>query len=257
MRNGMCKGIGAAVETVFGIALFAVGFYFVLWMMRGGDSTAQKIYAAEALKTASAVVDEADMDEEFGRHSIEIYVEGDGEPPMWYQPNEEMAAEWTDKVPQGNLSQRRDIGCGSDVGIDEEVLYDVPLDVELQRYIRGLCEESGLPVSLVLAVIEQESNYDPAAISKTDDWGLMQINAVCHGWLVKELGIADFLDPYQNVRAGVHILAGYYQKYGYVSGALVAYNIGQAAEELFSQGIYSTNYSDRVIGIMYELESEE
>ena len=150
---------------------------------------------------------------------------------------------------------------GIDYNIEPEVipdyLLDVPLDRYLQEYIHRLCEESGLPFTLVIAVIEQESTYTPWAISESDDYGLMQINAVCHEWLSGELGITDYLNPYQNALAGVYILSGYYEKYGYESGTLMAYNMGEAgANRLFEQGIYSTDYSERVLGIKNRLEAE-
>ena len=133
----------------------------------------------------------------------------------------------------------------------------MPLDRYLQEYIHQLCEESGLPYTLAIAVIEQESHYTPWIISDSDDWGLMQINSVCHEWLSRELGVTDFLDAWQNVRAGIWLLADYYARYGYASGALMCYNMGEPrAQALFDQGIYATDYSERVIGIQYRLETE-
>lgn len=138
---------------------------------------------------------------------------------------------------------------------EPDYILDVPLSKEFQVYLHGLCEEAGLPYMLAVAVIEQESHYDPLAISPTNDWGLMQISCICHEWLKAELGITDFLDASQNARAGVYILSRYYAKYQYTSGALVAYNMGQvAAERLFSQGIYETTYSRGVMGIQYRME---
>ena len=140
---------------------------------------------------------------------------------------------------------------------EPDYILDVPLSKEFQVYLHGLCEEAGLPYVLAVAVIEQESHYDPTAISPTNDWGLMQISCICHEWLKAELGITDFLDAKQNARAGVYILSRYYAKYHYESGTLVAYNMGQsAAEKLFSQGIYETSYSRGVMGIRQRLETE-
>jgi hypothetical protein len=150
---------------------------------------------------------------------------------------------------------------GIDYNIEPEVipdyLLDVPLDRYLQEYIHRLCEESGLPYTLAIAVIEQESHYTPWIISDSDDWGLMQINSICHEWLSRELGVTDFLDAWQNARAGIWLLADYYARYGYASGALMCYNMGEPrAQVLFDQGIYATDYSERVIGIQYRLETE-
>ena len=175
---------------------------------------------------------------------IEVYVEGEGEPPEWYRPDEPMAAEWHSEP----------AACETD---EVDYILDVPLTLEFQIYLHGLCEDAGVPYTLAVAVIEQESHYDATAISPWNDWGLMQISHVCHAWLSEELGITDFLDPWQNVRAGVYILGGYYAKYKYESGTLVAYNRGQAyAEDLFARGIYCTGYSDSVMSIRQRLERE-
>lgn len=140
--------------------------------------------------------------------------------------------------------------------IDLDYILDVPLDVEFQIYLHDLCEEYKVPYTLAVAVIEQESHYTADAVSPTNDYGLMQINKMCHEWLMNDLNITDFLDPYQNVKAGVYILSIYYATYKYDSGTLMAYNMGQyGAEKLFAQGIYNTWYSDSVINIRWRLET--
>ena len=218
---------------------------------------------------------------------ISTYAEGDSPVPEWYRPEEPMAVEWravdnsvgktVDDSVDGAADKfvgDTDVLCdaephppvgidpgGIDYNIEPEVipdyLLDVPLDRYLQEYIHRLCEESGLPYTLAIAVIEQESHYTPWIISDSDDWGLMQINSVCHEWLSRELGVTDFLDAWQNVRAGIWLLADYYARYGYASGALMCYNMGEPrAQALFDQGIYATDYSERVIGIQYRLETE-
>lgn len=208
---------------------------------------------------------------------LDTYTEWEGPVPEWYRPWESMAAEWFASCQQvaefssdngfasfdkfsASFQQVKDAGC-PDYSIEAEVfpdwILDVPLDRWLQEYIHGLCEESGLPYTLAVAVIEAESSYIPWTVSDSDDYGLMQINAVCHDWLDETLGITDFLNPYQSARAGIYILSGYYEQYGYPSGALMAYNMGEAAaESLFEQGIYSTAYSDRVLAIKARLDSE-
>lgn len=58
---------------------------------------------------------------------------------------------------------------------EPELLYDVPMSDELQRYIREQAERQGVPFEIALAVIERESSYQPDAVSDTGDFGLMQI----------------------------------------------------------------------------------
>ena len=205
---------------------------------RYGTAETREVYAEAALAPSDAEIEEATAvyprDIGCGADGLVMYVEGEGIAPAWYQPTEPMSVEW----------------------YAEDYFLDVPLDRDLQAYIHGLCEESGLPYTLAVAVIEAESSYIPWAVSASGDYGLMQINTVCLDWLAGELGITDFLNPYQNVEAGIYILSGYYWQYGYESGALMAYNMGQGtAEALFAQGVYETDYSERVMEIQARLEA--
>lgn len=138
-----------------------------------------------------------------------------------------------------------------------DYILDVPLTLEFQIYLHDLCEQEGVPYTLAVAVIEQESHYNPEAVSPWGDYGLMQISYICHDWLEDELGITDWFDPYQSARAGLYILGTYYRLYGADSGTLVAYNQGQyAAEALFAAGVYETDYSRRVMSIRWRIETE-
>lgn len=123
--------------------------------------------------------------------------------------------------------------------------YDVPLSHDLQDYIRELCDENGIPMSLVIAMIDVESSFNPDAVSSTDDYGLMQINKCNHGWLRKQ-GVTDIFDPYQNVYGGITILAQCYN--GNMSKTLMSYNLGTGrASELWNEGVYGTSYSRKVL----------
>ena len=139
---------------------------------------------------------------------------------------------------------------------DTEVfLFDIPLSDSLQRYIYEICADEGVPVTLALAVIEHESGFNPEAVSSTDDYGLMQINAVNHGWLEEKYRTADFLNPYQNVFCGITIIGGYIEKYGDYGKALMAYNMGDyGAQKAWENGVTSTDYSTVILGLMQEYE---
>lgn len=127
---------------------------------------------------------------------------------------------------------------------------DLPVDIELQDYIWSLCclYDIDEQYEMVYAIMRKESNFDSNAISSTNDYGLMQINKSNHSSLSEKLGITDFLDPYQNVHAGIYMFANALHKYGNVPDALMAYNMGGGgASKLWSQGIHSTNYSRAVL----------
>lgn len=129
------------------------------------------------------------------------------------------------------------------------VYYDVPLDNDFQEYIQDVCEQYGFEhYDIVIALIGHESSYRQTVVSKTDDYGYMQINSINHEWLGEELGITDFLDGEQNVIAGIYLLDGLMEKYDDIGLALMCYNCGETgARNLWQQGVYSTNYSRSII----------
>lgn len=131
-----------------------------------------------------------------------------------------------------------------------EWLIDVPLDAALQEHIYNRCIEYDIAehYELVYAVIRTESNYTPDIVSRTNDYGLMQINKCNHEWLGSKLGIVDFLDPYQNVDAGIYLLQYLIHKYESPEMALMCYNLGEGgAAKRWHDGIYSTTYTDKVL----------
>lgn len=123
---------------------------------------------------------------------------------------------------------------------------DCPLDDETQQMILERCEELNLDFAFVMAVIYTESSFRANADSGSSV-GLMQINRVNHGWLSKELGLTDFFNPEQNVKAGTYMLLDLFDKYDDPAKVLMAYNMGEAgARRLWNKGIYTTNYVEKV-----------
>lgn len=133
--------------------------------------------------------------------------------------------------------------------------YDIDLRAELQTFTYTTCCKYGIPeyYELVLAIMQHESQFVEDAVGPTDDYGLMQINKFNHDWLAEDLGLHDMLDPYQNIKAGVHMLSTYLDKYSDVAAALMCYNMGEpTAEYYWEQGIRSTSYSDSILAIYRE-----
>lgn len=119
---------------------------------------------------------------------------------------------------------------------------------DLQEFTYYLSAAYDIDYTLVLAIISKESSFMPDGISSTNDYGLMQINACNHEWLTEELGITDFIDPYENIKAGLFILRGLFEKYDSTSKVLMAYNTGEnGASKLWEQGIFESNYSKDVL----------
>ena len=120
------------------------------------------------------------------------------------------------------------------------------LDYDLQVTMQACCEEYGVPYALALAVADVESRFDPDAASSTNDYGLMQINQVNHGWLLEQ-GI-DPMTPAGNIEAGVLFLSDYLTAYGDPELAVMAYNCGPSgAQNLWAAGTYSTDHSRKVM----------
>lgn len=127
--------------------------------------------------------------------------------------------------------------------------FDIPLSEDLQGYTWSLCQFYKIEehYGLVYAIIKNESNFVATTVSDTNDYGLMQINKVNHYALSECLGITNFLDPYQNIHAGVYMLADLIHKYG-VEDALMAYNLGEpGAEALWRRGVHSTTYTKAIL----------
>lgn len=125
---------------------------------------------------------------------------------------------------------------------------EIPIGEDLQKFTYYLSAAYDMDYSLVLAIISKESRFVPDCVSSTNDYGLMQINACNHEWLTEELGITDFLDPYENIKAGLFILRGLFEKYDSTSKVLMAYNMGEnGASKLWDQGIFESNYSKDVL----------
>lgn len=119
---------------------------------------------------------------------------------------------------------------------------------DLQEFTYYLSAAYDIDYTLVLAIISKESAFMPDGISSTNDCGLMQINVCNHEWLTEELGITDFIDPYENIKAGLFILRGLFEKYDSTSKVLMAYNMGEnGASKLWEQGIFESNYSKDVL----------
>ena len=140
---------------------------------------------------------------------------------------------------------------------DAFVPLDVDMDENLQRYVFDLCSAYNLDFCFCMAVMKHESEFQSDIISDTKDYGLMQINEVNHKWLSDELGITDFLNPKQNIKAGVYVLRQLFEKYEDPAMVLMAYNLGEGgAMNMWEEDIYSTNYSDEILDIASEYQDQ-
>lgn len=120
----------------------------------------------------------------------------------------------------------------------------------LDAYLGDLCKEYKVDKKLALAIIECESAFQPDVISETDDYGLMQINKCNHEWLSEKLGISDYLDPRENMLAGVYMLSYLKQFADTEEKLIMCYAHGvNGARAKWSEGIVSTRYTQKVLKV--------
>jgi len=92
--------------------------------------------------------------------------------------------------------------------------------------VREAAERHKVDPALVRAVIETESNWNPAARSRKGAMGLMQLIPTT----AQRFGVNDAFNPKQNVDAGVRYLKTLLERYnGNLDLALAAYNAGEGA----------------------------
>lgn len=104
------------------------------------------------------------------------------------------------------------------------VMHELSIDkLKFQKIIHEAARENNLDPKLINAVIEQESKFNPNAVSEAGALGLMQLMP----GTAQQLGVKNALNPTENVRAGTKYLSSLLNRYqGDVVLALSAYNAG-------------------------------
>jgi soluble lytic murein transglycosylase-like protein len=101
---------------------------------------------------------------------------------------------------------------------------------QIVRFVQLVAPEYQLEPHLVLAVIAQESNFDPLAVSPKQAQGLMQLIPDT----ARRFNVRNINDPAQNIRGGMAYLRwllAYFE--GDLMLALAAYNAGERAVERY------------------------
>ena len=141
------------------------------------------------------------------------------------------------------------------VEVVEPVYYDVPLDEDLQDHIFLECEARGIDPTLVISIINKESNFRESIRGDNGkSYGLMQIQKKWHVDRMEKLSVTDLLNPYQNVTVGIDYLTELLDRDKGVEWALMAYNGGPSyANKLEAKGIVS-KYAKTVLAYSEELK---
>ena len=138
-----------------------------------------------------------------------------------------------------------------------EVLPTIAQKAHYDRIVAEVAKTYGLDSALLHAVISVESRYRSDAVSRKGAAGLMQLMPV----LARHYGVADPLDPVQNLHGGAkhlrHLLKVYKND---VSLALAAYNSGETAVARHGKRIppfrETTSYVPRVLDFYRKYRAE-
>lgn len=137
-----------------------------------------------------------------------------------------------------------------------QTYYNIKLSQDLQEYTFIQCIKYDVDPVLALAVMKTESGFNADAVSETNDYGIMQINACNYRWLSDAFGDIDLLDAKDNIRCGVYMLSKI--KYPTREQKLMTYNMGSVhAKALWEKGTYTTDYTDKVIDNMKYIQKKE
>lgn len=137
-----------------------------------------------------------------------------------------------------------------------QTYYNINLSQDLQEYTFIQCIKYDVDPVLALAIMKTESGFNANAVSETNDYGIMQINACNHQWLSDAFGDIDLLNAKDNIRCGVYMLSKI--KYPTREQKLMTYNMGSVqAKALWEKGTYSTDYTEKVIDNMKYIRKKE
>ena len=141
-------------------------------------------------------------------------------------------------------------------------LRDVPLSEDIQEFLYNKTQEYCIDYDLILGLIWKESTFRINVISKTNDYGLMQINKSNQKWVNEMAGRKlNLLNAEDNIVAGLLILNSYKQSWiGKVEESklmqytLNSYNMGRAG--YVRAGCPSRNYDRSIVAKAIEIKNQ-
>jgi len=134
-------------------------------------------------------------------------------------------------------------------------LSPAPDKSALEDMVTSQAQAQGVDPSLVKAVVQTESGFNPQAVSSAGAMGLMQLMPQT----ANTLGVKSALDPMQNIQGGTQYLKTLLNKYHDVPKALAAYNAGPGAVDKYG-GIppytETQNYVSKIMNLQQQYANQ-
>jgi hypothetical protein len=133
---------------------------------------------------------------------------------------------------------------------------------ELAKLIIEECDNYEIDPSLILAIIQVESNFSPMAVSGKGAIGLMQVMPSTGEYVAEKLGISisgkkELHDPFLNVRLGIYYLSLLEDRFDNTEDALFAYYYGPSRfESIRYLGRKLPRYVKKVLNFKSFLDDE-
>ena len=136
-----------------------------------------------------------------------------------------------------------------------DAVWQILFPLQFQDQLTANATEAGVDPALVAAVIQQESTFDPGAVSAVGAHGLMQLmpptgRALARGLGVRRLTVAQLHDPATGLKLGTRYLKEMIDRFGgKVERALAAYNAGPhrvAVWNLAHPGLTAEEFVDTI-----------
>lgn len=143
---------------------------------------------------------------------------------------------------------------------------NIPLDKKIIAYAVKQSEEYDFSVELLFALMKVESNFNPIAVSSTNDVGLTQINKRTAKWIASQLGVSKYnlKNPYTSIDFSLFYL-NYLRDKLRSKGlseemvfeyTVISYNRGEAGAKRYIRkyGTENNSYLNKVIKAKIEIE---
>ena len=156
-----------------------------------------------------------------------------------------------------NGAYRRSVALASQIPLVSDDLARHRFPLAFWETIQRIAREKSIDPYLVLALIRQESVFDPKALSPASAYGLMQLLSSTAATTAARLGLPSpgapgLYDPETNLTLGIHHLKELLQRYGdNPVKAIAAYNAGQAAVARWEKQIVAEDEDEFIEQIPY------